>query len=263
MGTRTTIITTLALALGALVAPPLHASEQDAIDFDALVSAVVEVESGGNPFAVGLAGERGLMQIKSGTWADMSRKAFGKPLPFSRAFDPQLNTIVGRTYLQHLASRIEAERASGGAAPVELIAAAYNGGPNLLSSRGLSTRNLSAHVRSYAKRVSSLYTVYAKDADASVDRDTLQLAAFSAPAMLDPDLDEARSARGATETRLEAPTAETGSGMPGFFRKAFGMMPFAIICAFCVIFRDQHVARELQGRETARARITSRFVNGL
>src|ERR1051325_2975068 len=52
------------------VAEPIRAEEAK-IDYAALVRAITAVESGGNPRAIGLAGERGLMQIKLSTWREI------------------------------------------------------------------------------------------------------------------------------------------------------------------------------------------------
>jgi hypothetical protein len=47
-----------------------------------LVDALVEVESAGQPRRVGRQGERGLMQVKASTWAEVTAQLFGRRVSF-------------------------------------------------------------------------------------------------------------------------------------------------------------------------------------
>ena len=76
----------------------------------ALVAAVVQVESGGNRYAVSSRGALGLMQA--------TRDKFG---PRQDPFDPQTNLDVGARYLAQQLSRFHGD--------VRLALAAYNAGP--------------------------------------------------------------------------------------------------------------------------------------
>jgi len=94
----------------------------------ALIKAVIEVESRGNPKAVSRAGCIGLMQIKPST---------GRMLGYSRAelFDPEKNVAAGTRYLEMLIDQT---------GHIEDALAAYNCGPG---------RRNGAVCRAYAKRV--------------------------------------------------------------------------------------------------------------
>ena len=60
---------------------PAAATAEAALDAeqnaDRLVDAIIQIESNGDPRKVGRHGERGLMQLKSGTWHDMTVRLFG------------------------------------------------------------------------------------------------------------------------------------------------------------------------------------------
>lgn len=63
--------------------------------------AQIEIESGGDPDAVGAAGERGLLQISEPAWLEMCRKT-GKKWPYSESFNPRRNMYIGISYLSRL-----------------------------------------------------------------------------------------------------------------------------------------------------------------
>ncbi|MBP7830526.1 MAG: lytic transglycosylase domain-containing protein [Kiritimatiellae bacterium] len=127
---------------------------------DCLVEAVIQVESGGNPRKVGKAGERGLMQIKKGTWREVTRRLYGKPLPFDRAFEPELNQIVGRAYLEYLGGFLRQNQARWQADELSLLLACYNAGPTRVEKGGFNPARWPAFTRDYVQRVTALREHY-------------------------------------------------------------------------------------------------------
>jgi len=142
---------------------PVSPREDVRLDYAALVRAITAVESGGNPRAVGQAGERGLMQIKLDTWREMTRRQFGQRLPFSRAFEPELNQQVGQAYLEHIAGLLTQNKEKLNDAFLAVLVAAYHCGPSCLESVGFTTRKLSPQVREYVERVLNLHTLYSSE----------------------------------------------------------------------------------------------------
>lgn len=150
----------LALAVSSLAGE----EEQMTIDFNALVRAITAVESGGNPLAVGTAGERGLMQIKGDTWREVTQKQFGERIPFVRAFEPELNQQVGLAYLEQLAVLLTEKKERWKDSLLPLVVASFHRGPNCLESHGFSTRRLPREARDYVQRVINLHDLYASEA---------------------------------------------------------------------------------------------------
>ena len=125
-----------------------------------LVEAIIQIESNGDPRKVGRHGERGLMQIKSGTWRDMTTRLFGQPLPFARAFEPALNRRVGTAYLAFLQERLLARQTEWKSDERSLLLAAYNAGPGRLSDSGFDLARLPDPTQDYVARASALHNVY-------------------------------------------------------------------------------------------------------
>lgn len=101
----------------------------------AWISAVIEVESAGDPRAVSSAGAMGLMQIMPATWADL-RIAHGLS---DDPFDPRENVLAGTAYLRAMYDRF----GSPG------FLAAYNAGPARYEDYLTSGRPLPAETRNY------------------------------------------------------------------------------------------------------------------
>ena len=150
---------TRAVALDA--APQLDASQGSTAEW--FLEAIIQVESAGNPSCVGRAGERGLMQIKEGTWSDMTERVYGTPVPFSRAFEPELNKDVGQAYLAYLAEFLRTNQSRWQSDLRSLLAASYNAGPTRVLESGFDVRTLPVSTREYVERVSALHDYFLHD----------------------------------------------------------------------------------------------------
>jgi hypothetical protein len=128
-----------------------------------LVEAVIQVESGGRANMVGKAGERGIMQIKRATWGHVTRRMNGQPIPFDRAFDPELNRRVGRAYLAEIQQILHANRAKWKSDERSLLLACYNAGPERVKKAGYDVRRLPKSVQCYVERASALHDYYLAD----------------------------------------------------------------------------------------------------
>ena len=136
----------------------LPSTSSQAIEYGTLVKAVTAVESAGNPLAVGLAGERGLMQIKSGTWRDMTQRTYGEALPFEYAFHSRLNQRMGRAYLEYIAESLESQfDAQRQDDFLRVLVASYNLGPSAVSQHNYAVHRLPQRTRDYVNRVLNMY----------------------------------------------------------------------------------------------------------
>ncbi len=125
-----------------------------------LVDAIIQVESGGRARLIGGKGERGLMQIREGTWFDTTRSLFGRPMAFERAFDPTMNRKVGTAYLAYLHGQLLKNRDRWQADERALLLAAYNAGPQRVAAAGYQLRRLPASTRDYINRAAALHDLY-------------------------------------------------------------------------------------------------------
>ncbi len=101
-----------------------------------LVSAMIDVESHGDPSAVSRAGAQGLMQLMPDTAA-----TYG----VADAFDPEENVSGGCRYMQYLLKRYHHD--------VKLALAAYNAGPGQVdAAHGVPSF---AETRAYVARISA------------------------------------------------------------------------------------------------------------
>jgi soluble lytic murein transglycosylase-like protein len=108
------------------------------------------------------------MQIRSGTWRDMTTRIFGQPLPFDRAFDPALNRRVGTAYLAFLQERIFSRKTEWKSDERSLLLAAYNAGPGRLFESGFNLAQMPDQTQDYVERASALHNTYLDDMAASV-----------------------------------------------------------------------------------------------
>ena len=121
-----------------LDAPIARAAQRFALP-DALIHAVIAVESGGAVFAVSPKGAMGLMQLMPGTWADL-RQLHGLG---TDPYDPCDNIYAGTAYLRELLDRYGDPG----------FLAAYNAGPGRYEAY-LSGRSLPTETIAYVARVS-------------------------------------------------------------------------------------------------------------
>ena len=149
----------------AQAAEPALDAEQNAAR---LVDAIIQIESQGDARMVGRHGERGLMQIKAGTWRDMTTRLFGRPLPFDRAFDPALNRRVGTAYLAFLQESLLPRRAEWKSDERALLLAAYNAGPGRLRESGFNLAGMPRQTRDYVARAAALHDAFLDDMAAAV-----------------------------------------------------------------------------------------------
>ena len=124
---------------------------------DHMVEAVIQLESQGDPTRVGSMGERGLMQIMEGTWAEVTERHYGQAIHFNRAFEPELNTRVGRLYLGDLQVYLYRHRDKWESDLRSLLFACYNAGPERVKQAGFDVERLPKVVQSYAARGSALH----------------------------------------------------------------------------------------------------------
>jgi soluble lytic murein transglycosylase-like protein len=109
---------------------------------EALVLAVIAVESNFDPRAVSEKGAAGLMQLMPGTARDMY---------VSDVFDPEQNIHGGTRYLRLLANQY-------GGDMVRMLAA-YNAGPEAVRRAGGAVPNI-PETREYVRKVVALYQAY-------------------------------------------------------------------------------------------------------
>jgi hypothetical protein len=160
--------------------------EREGIDLvyatDLLIEAIIQIESQGNPTLVGTVGERGLMQIKENTWKQVTEHHFDSPIPFSRAFEPDLNRQVGRFYLGSLQQYLYENQERWRSDLRSLLLASYNAGPDRVRSSGFDIRKLPRSVQSYAQRGSALHDFYLQE-----DAHTLHTLLIEAGEQPDPE----------------------------------------------------------------------------
>lgn len=109
---------------------------------EALILAVMAVESNFDPRAVSEKGAAGLMQLMPGTARDMY---------VSDVFDPEQNIHGGARYLRLLANQY-------GGDMVRMLAA-YNAGPDAVRRAGNGVPNI-PETREYVRKVVALYRAY-------------------------------------------------------------------------------------------------------
>lgn len=148
---------------------------------DLLVKSIIQIESSGDPTQIGAAGERGLMQIMPGTWNDMTRRAFGQVVSFDRAFEPELNELIGRHYLAYLQEFLQEHRSAWRADERALLLACYNGGLGRVMAAGFDIRQLPRSVQDYVARGSALHDAYLADEEDLIQQHVAEQALIGTP----------------------------------------------------------------------------------
>lgn len=124
------------------------------------INAIIRIESAGNPRAESHVGARGLMQIMPETWKEESRKLYGEPLDFEKAFDPEINRKVGEFYLNtirnYLSKRIKGWENLDVSDKQDLIAAAYNGGMGRVVRNMGDISKMPSETRNYVEKFDRL-----------------------------------------------------------------------------------------------------------
>lgn len=121
-----------------------------------IILAVIHKESGGNPKAVGKAGERGLMQILLSTALEIAQRLGIHPYTHDMLFNPDTNIMFGTFYLSKMQKMCKNDTDEFN------YIAAYNG--------GYGGRNLS-QCQQYKRAVLSLREQFYKEQLLRVETD--------------------------------------------------------------------------------------------
>ena len=136
---------------------PSTQAEEDVIT--QLVPCIIQVESGGNPNAIGSSGEIGLMQISSIVLKEHNyclQKQKGEIDTESggweskHLFNPEINKLIGTWYLHRLHEHYNCNT-------IEKILAGYNYGPTALKKVNYDISRCPRSVRRYIKKVKEVY----------------------------------------------------------------------------------------------------------
>jgi hypothetical protein len=114
------------------------------VNYDALLVAIAETETGSDSSKIGKAGERGMYQITYGVW-----KQHAKISPFKKAHDPVVAKIVAERHLAWLEREIAKKDYE---VTAERLALCWNAG----LTRGLSGQPFASSL-DYARRVNNRY----------------------------------------------------------------------------------------------------------
>ena len=134
----------------------------DELDWDALIPAIIQVESSGNPYAISEDGCVGLMQVSPIVLKEFNKeheihvKDFGKVhtsyFNIGEMYEGGKNTRVGTWYLHRLKDHYLKENYT-----LERLIAAYNCGPTKLRKVNYGISKCPAETRKYIKKVLRIY----------------------------------------------------------------------------------------------------------
>ena len=139
-------ISAVLFLLSMLMTSTIYALEID----DRLIAAIIEVESGGNPYAVSKAGCIGLMQISEIVVKEFSKYAPSGFLCGLDLYNHYDNKSIGTWYLNRLKDHY-------GCDSIEKVLAAYNGGITRLRRYNYDISRMPAETRAYVKKVLKIY----------------------------------------------------------------------------------------------------------
>lgn len=120
------------------------------------IKAIIEVESSGNPFAVGKHGERGLMQLMSNTWNE-----FGEGNFYEKSFNSEENIEAGIKYILWINNYLRKNNPEWNEIDDKekrnLITASYNAGPRRVIKNYYDIKQLPRTTRHHIEKVNKIY----------------------------------------------------------------------------------------------------------
>ena len=123
---------------------------------DNLISAIIQVESHGNPNAVSPKGAIGLMQITPIVLKEYNENRKDRSVFYNieecQLGDPELNKIIGTWYLHRLKNHYLKDKYT-----IERLLAAYNGGITRLRKNNYDINKMPSETRAYIKKVLKIY----------------------------------------------------------------------------------------------------------
>ena len=122
-------------------------------DWDKLVRVVIQVESGGDPHAVGSNNDVGLMQITPIVLKEYNQNKKLYNLGYysiGHLYNPSINVKIGTWYLKRLYHYYKCST-------IEQIAMSYNGGITRARKNGFDLKKMPKSTQRYVKRVIKLY----------------------------------------------------------------------------------------------------------
>ena len=124
---------------------------------DKYILSFIYVESEDDASKVSDAGASGLMQLRPAAW----RTVMPDSIPYyPNVFNPELNITAGRRYLKKLYYTLKREYSGWNELTyqhkLDLIAAAYNAGPTLLSDKGFDILSMPFETRNHIRKINVL-----------------------------------------------------------------------------------------------------------
>ena len=130
-----------------MLSPSTQAEEDVIVQ---LVPCVIQVESGGDPNAVGSSGEIGLMQISPIVYKEWEQhQMWTYKEPKIIMFNPEWNRTIGTWYLRRLKDHYIPKNKYS----VELLLACYNAGPTRMRKNGWDWHKAPKSTLYYIKKV--------------------------------------------------------------------------------------------------------------
>ena len=120
------------------------------LDWDRLIPAIIQIESGGDPNAVSDRGAIGLMQITPIVLEEYNNWIKGSVVPLwkEKLYEPHINEFIGTWYLHRLKDHYLKDNYT-----LERLLAAYNGGITRLRKVNYDVKKMPRETRNYVKRI--------------------------------------------------------------------------------------------------------------
>jgi len=107
---------------------------------------IAQAESNFNPSVIGTANEKGLYQIHPNTWDWLCKMTYKKSIPFSKGFDPNINTELAMNYLKWIKKYLIQNNITDPKLQKKLTILCYNCGPGKVKKWGFKIpKNLLKH----------------------------------------------------------------------------------------------------------------------